>query len=381
MSGLEWPTVTSTQSAQGAIASGDQVPAGTAKVSPGVGASSGGNLPPVSISDDPLANASIHGKKGMQFLEMQLNIAEPMTVGEQGVSEADARARALDVNNRELLDFATNQKTQGRGVPMQPPPAPRPPVSVAQDPSAMVTRRFSEITEMQAIFDEAVSSIKDPNSLKPTELKNRINGKIWEIIKTGNSAEAISVRAALQKIGAENVPGKGYRLRLAPVLQPPSEGSPASPAAEPNGRLLGKTMAVAGWAAIVGDGLVQLHEGHPVKALEVAATGGGAMYILGRVPALVPLAVMASSISASKDPKIEEHAFAAGDWVAEHTNPIVGGIASAAVATGESVFEGTFGVTGKAIGEGAAVLYIRATSDEYTLNPLDSQLWADIHEG
>jgi hypothetical protein len=306
---------------------------------------------------------------------MWLNIAEPMTVGEKDVPEAVARARALDVNNRELLDFATNQKTQGRGVPMQPTPPARPPVSVAQDPSAMVTRRFSEITEMRAIFNKAVASIKDPNSLKPTELKNRINSKVWEIIKNGTSPEAARVRAALRTIGAENVPGKGYRLRLAPAPQPPPEGAPT---AKPGGKLLGRTMAVAGTAALAGDVLVKLHEGHPVEAAETAAVGGGAMYVLGRVPALAPLAVMASTISASKDPKIQEHAFAAGDWVAERTHPVVGAVAAAGVATGESVFEGTFGVTGRAIGEGAAVLYIRATSDEYTLKPWKSQLWADI---
>ncbi|MER3425203.1 MAG: hypothetical protein C4293_20240 [Nitrospiraceae bacterium] len=56
----------------------------------------------------------------------------------------------------------------------------------------------------------------------------------------------------------------------------------------------------------------------------------------------------------------------------------VGAFAAAGVATGESVFEGTFGVTGRAIGEGAAVVYIRLTSDEYTLNPFKSQVWADI---
>jgi len=102
------------------------------------------------------------------------------------------------------------------------------------------------------------------------------------------------------------------------------------------------------------------------------------MYALGKVPALAPLAVMFSTISASKDPKIQEHAFAAGDWVAERTHPVVGGLAAAGVATGESVFEGTFGVTGRAIGQGAAVVYIRATSDEYTLVPWRSELWADV---
>jgi RHS repeat-associated protein len=327
---------------------------------------------------DPLANVSIHGTKGKQSLEMWLNIAEPMTVGEKGIPEAVARVRALDVNNRELLEFATNQKTQGRGVPMRPLPPPRAPISVTQDPSALVTRRFSEITEMRAVFDEAVATIKDPNNLKPTELKKRINAKVWEIIKAGKSPEAARVRTALESIGAENVPGKGYRLRIAPPrasAPPPSEGPSAG---QPRGRPVARTMQIAGGAAIAGDVLVQLHEGRPIEAAKTAAVGGGAMYVLGKVPALAPLAVMWSSISASKDPKIQRHAFAAGDWVAERSHPIVGAVAAAGVATGESVFEGTFGVAGRAIGEGAAVLYIRATSDEYTIAPWKSQLWADV---
>jgi RHS repeat-associated protein len=328
--------------------------------------------------DDPLSNLSIHGTKGKQSLEMWLNIAEPMTVGEKGIPEADARARALDVNNRELLDSPTNQKTQGRGVPMKPLPPPREPISVTQDPSALVTRRFSEITEMQAVFDEAVASIKAPNSLKPTELKKRINAKVWEIIKAGKSPEAARVRTALESIGAENVPGKGYRLRIAPLepsAPPPSENPSA---AKPGGKFLGRTIQIVGGAAIAGDVLVQLHEGRPVEAAKTAAVGVGAMYVLGKVPALGPLAVMWSSISASKAPKIQKDAFDAGDWVAERTHPVIGGVAAAGVATGESVFEGTFGVTGRAIGEGAAVLYIRATSDEYTWNPFESQAWSDF---
>ena len=39
--------------------------------------------------------------------------------------------------------------------------------------------------------------------------------------------------------------------------------------------------------------------------------------------------------------------------------------------------EGTFGVVGRNIGEGAAAGYIRATSDEYTMIPWKTQVWAD----
>lgn len=165
--------------------------------------------------DDPLKNASIKGKVGYwQGKEGRLNIAEPMTVGETGIPESVARARALDVNNRELLGMITNQKVQGSGVPMRPLSPARPPISVSEDPSAMITRRFSEITEMRAIFDEAVASIQNPSKMKPTALKKAINENIWEIVRTGQSPEAGRVRAALGALGAEDIPGKGYRLRM-----------------------------------------------------------------------------------------------------------------------------------------------------------------------
>ena len=181
--------------------------------------------------------------------------------------------------------------------------------------------------------------------------------------------------ASLSKSSSPQVvPAAQPTVIVDPSLQTDASSDSAKPSRK--GRLLGRTMQVAGGAALAGDVLVKLHEGRPVEAAVTAAVGGGAMFVLSKVPALAPLAVMASSIQASKDPTIQRHAFSAGDWVAERTHPVVGAMAAAGVATGESVFEGTFGVTGRAIGEGAAVVYIRATSDEYTFVPWKSQLWA-----
>jgi len=68
-----------------------------------------------------------------------------------------------------------------------------------------------------------------------------------------------------------------------------------------------------------------------------------------------PLAVMASTILAYQGhPGSERHAQAAGDWVVGPDHPCLGGSAAAAVATGGSLFEGTSGTVGTAIGEGAA---------------------------
>ncbi|NEU08453.1 insecticidal toxin complex protein [Flavihumibacter sp. R14] len=156
----------------------------------------------------------------------------------------------------------------------------------------------------------------------------------------------------------------------------PEQSSSQKPAKPSAGRsMLGTTVKVAGGAALAGEVITQLHEGRTAEAAETAAIGGGMMFALSKVPALVPLAVMASTISASKDKKIQEHSFAAGDWVAEKTHPVLGGIAAAGVATGESVFEGTFGASGRAIGTGAAVVYTRLTSDKYTLVPWKAAWW------
>ena len=173
----------------------------------------------------------------------------------------------------------------------------------------------------------------------------------------------------------------------APVAPPEPNRAPGG------GGAVGTVTNVAGVAAIAGNTLVALHEGRTGDAAKTVVQGGGAMFVMSRVPALVPLAVMKSTID-SYDQNVERHSFAVGDWVSEHNggaamfpllyaispetaNRYAGGVASAASATGESLFQGTFGVTGRAIGEGAAVVYIRLSSDEYTIVPWRSQWWAD----
>jgi hypothetical protein len=137
-------------------------------------------------------------------------------------------------------------------------------------------------------------------------------------------------------------------------------------------------MNVLGGAAIVGEVLAKLHEGHPWEALKTAAAGGGGMALMSKVPALIPLAVMFSTISESKDPSIQRHAFAAADWAGGRSHPYWGAVVASAVTTGESLFQGTFGVVGRGLGKGAAVLYLRAASDEYTIIPWKTQIWHDV---
>lgn len=141
---------------------------------------------------------------------VRADIDEFDAVGRPGQTQAQARARALDVDERQFLDTRTNRVTKHvRESSAARPPA-RPPVSLKNNPAALIDRRFSEVDELRAVFAEAVAKVKDPGSLKPTDLKNRINGHIWDIIKNGDSPAAVATRDALGKLGFQNVPGKGF---------------------------------------------------------------------------------------------------------------------------------------------------------------------------
>ena len=170
----------------------------------------------------------------------------------------------------------------------------------------------------------------------------------------------------------------GRQARWAMTGEP---GPEPVPEARATPRFFGPTTgAVINGAVIAGIGgrtITQLHEGKPKEAAKTAVVGAAVYVAIKKVPALLPLVIMKSTIDAY-DKKIEEKALADGDWWESATGSrTVGGLASAASATGRSAFEGTFGVTGKAIGEGAAAAYIRVTSDKYTLVPWKSQWWAD----
>ena len=191
--------------------------------------------------DHPDNPFQLHGKSGGKQTAITMDIDEPRAVGQKDISPAEARGRATDVNNRQFLDPRTNRQTKHLGTDTRPPPAPQSPVSVVDNPDALLTRRFGEVTEMQAVFNEAVGKIKNPNSLKPTALKNTINSYIWDIIKTGKSDAAVKVRGALERLGFENVKGQGYVLKggQAPTLEkpavaaePPKPVAPSAPHVE-----------------------------------------------------------------------------------------------------------------------------------------------------
>ncbi|QYU70939.1 RHS repeat-associated core domain-containing protein [Leptolyngbya sp. 15MV] len=156
---------------------------------------------------------SVQGKAGMRSIPLTMDIDEPNPVGQKNISPTEARARALDINNRQFLDPATNRNTKWLGVDPKSAPATGNTVSAAKNPNALLTRKFGDIAEMRSIFDEAVGKIKNPGKMTPTQLKNAINSHMWDIIKTGTSDDAVKIREALGKLGFQNVKGVGYVMK------------------------------------------------------------------------------------------------------------------------------------------------------------------------
>lgn len=155
----------------------------------------------------------LQGKPGIQSPYTSMDIDEIQAVGEEGISSTEALARAKDVNNRQFLHSRTNRLTKYLGTETSASPELRSPISVTEDPNALITRRFGEVTEMQDIFNEALGKIKDPQKLSPIALKERINSYIWNIIKKGKGEAAVRVRDALKALGFENISRKGYVLK------------------------------------------------------------------------------------------------------------------------------------------------------------------------
>lgn len=139
------------------------------------------------------------------------DIDEPLPVGGD-VSQSRAVQRAMDPHNRQLLDPATNQLTKYLGVSPETVMRSRmslAPVSVVDNPNALFTRRFDEITEMAEIFDDATRRVQNIRSLTPGAIKARINANIRQIIGEGLTPAGARVRDALRSLGYEYVPGRG----------------------------------------------------------------------------------------------------------------------------------------------------------------------------
>jgi hypothetical protein len=160
------------------------------------------------------------------------DIDEPLPVGDDSIKAQRAVARALDPYNRQLLDPATNRATKGLRVDprdIQRGRNPLPEVSLKQDPNALFTRRFGEVTELKAVFDQAVASIKEPGKMKPTALKNEINSRMRDIIKTAKSGPGKTVRDVLRANGFRYGRNVGFHARdTAQSLLPESTDAPGA---------------------------------------------------------------------------------------------------------------------------------------------------------
>jgi hypothetical protein len=159
---------------------------------------------------------------------LTFDIDEVLPVGERGIKPQRAVDRAMSAENRQLLDPNTNQRTKGLGIDRRELPSnrtPRQPVSVTTNPHALLTHRFSEIPELQRIFDRAVESVKNKGELTPTELKARINAETRRIITEDMGADAVAVRQALTDLGFVRQPNVGWVMTTGGMPQrPPPTG-------------------------------------------------------------------------------------------------------------------------------------------------------------
>ena len=137
------------------------------------------------------------------------------------VSKSEQMDRARSADNRVIREgYDNTRKREFSLVGNRPPP--RPQVSVVKDPNALLDRRFSEVEELNAVFEEAKASVKNWKSLDPGVVKKRINEQVWEIIRNGKSDAAVKIRNAMAIIGIVDSP-TGFRLTQKGVTRPPPE--------------------------------------------------------------------------------------------------------------------------------------------------------------
>lgn len=124
---------------------------------------------------------------------------------------------------------------------------------------------------------------------------------------------------------------------------------------------MSKVAGGAGYLALGGEIVKDLHDGR----LGAAARSGAEAWALSRLgprfapPVMIGLGAYSTVMAYRSDPTIREHANACGDRVAGSDHPtglrrVVGGVAAAGEATGESIYKGVFKPVGTAIGEGFA---------------------------
>ncbi|GCE06808.1 SpvB/TcaC N-terminal domain-containing protein [Dictyobacter aurantiacus] len=248
-------------------------------------------------------------------------------------------------------------------------------VEVTEPGGRTVTR--TRHTAQEGLIDDAVTRARTTTGGRLTPEGQAAAGQevIWRTQGTGLDQREVQIRRASGVFNEEAAIQRSSSVR---AYQESRAGRATSGSGEGSGVL--KALGIAGLLGAAGDVIKNLHEGNYGKAAATIGITGASTYVLSKVPVLIPLAVMFSTINAYDD-KVQEHANAVGSWVEDKLGSrYAGAFAASIAATGESLFQGTFGVVGRGIGEGAAAAYIRLTSDEYTLIPWKSQWWSDIFD-
>lgn len=169
------------------------------------------------------------GREGKGQREAGVHIDESIHVGDQDASPARRVHRAMDPHNHQFLDAPTNSETKHEGTSARDIARnrePLTPVSLSDrdvPPSAILTRRFSEVVELKAVFKQATDKIRKPGKYTPGELKEKINANVWKIVSKGESPAGRAVLDAFHKLGFAYVPEKGMRAMRLPAagMRPP----------------------------------------------------------------------------------------------------------------------------------------------------------------
>lgn len=156
---------------------------------------------PVVLGESPPEVSVEPAGSGYKRRDIALNIDEPLAVGAEGITREEAMRRAKDLGNRQLLDELTNQATKGarQEVPIIK-RAPLPPTSVAENPSALVTR-----PELRGIkeWDELSEIIMQEHGPKlggkePGEVKEILNRALREELQNPRTAPGQLIANALR---------------------------------------------------------------------------------------------------------------------------------------------------------------------------------------
>ena len=133
------------------------------------------------------------------------DVDETASVGAKNISKSKQYRRATNPMNKSFMDSVTNRITKWtramRQSGGQEQVAGKGQVSLANEPEALFTKRIGEVKELRELHDRTVAKYADRRDLKPTKLKNEINGEFRRLIKEDQSASAKAARSALLKAG------------------------------------------------------------------------------------------------------------------------------------------------------------------------------------